>query len=128
MRQVQQALFVPQQPFPECQIVFLFAADIEARSDPSRQGRMSRSLPTLTMTVDQVMKRWPDSMRVLSGFQDEARRLSDSITAKIDLQLALRQIPSGARGLDFRPWGPLVTQPINGRQECADVWWRLRLA
>ena len=41
----------------------------EARSDPSIYGSMKKSALTLDMTVDQVMKRWPASVRVFLDFR-----------------------------------------------------------
>ena len=40
----------------------------EASGDASRHGSMKKSTLTLDMTVDQVMKRWPDSVRVFLDF------------------------------------------------------------
>ena len=41
----------------------------EARSDASRHRSMKNSTLTLDMTVDQVMKRWPASVRVFLDFR-----------------------------------------------------------
>jgi len=41
----------------------------EARSDPSIYGSMKKSALTLDVTVDQVMKRWPASVRVFLDFR-----------------------------------------------------------
>jgi hybrid cluster-associated redox disulfide protein len=41
----------------------------EARSDASRHRSMKNSARTLDMTVDQVMKRWPASVRVFLDFR-----------------------------------------------------------
>ena len=41
----------------------------EASSDALRHGSMKKSALTLDMTVDQVMKRWPASVRVFLDFR-----------------------------------------------------------
>lgn len=41
----------------------------EARNDASRHDIMSKSALTLDMTVDQVMNRWPASVRVFLDFR-----------------------------------------------------------
>ena len=41
----------------------------EARGDASRHGGMRKSALTLDMTVDQVMNRWPASVRVFLDFR-----------------------------------------------------------
>ena len=41
----------------------------EARGDASSKGSMKKNALTLDMTVDQVMKRWPASVRVFLDFK-----------------------------------------------------------
>jgi hybrid cluster-associated redox disulfide protein len=41
----------------------------EARGDASRYGGMRKNALTSDMTVEQVMSRWPDSVRVFLDFR-----------------------------------------------------------